>query len=117
VATLVICPVARTTYFALFLPAIVFVSMSLLQAGRLRTALFTAIVPVVAIWVHYLGLPGSGRIGLLGMTTATWFFCTCPVLARCLAPSRAAESIVSDPAPNNSRNAEIGLTLIAQRTA
>ena len=91
--------------------------MSLLQAGRPRTALFTAIVPVVAIWVHYLGLPGSGRIGLLGMTTATWFFCNCSVLARCLAPSRAAEPVVGDPARDNPRNAEIGLTLIAQRSA
>ncbi len=121
VATLVVCPVARTTYFALFLPAIVFVSMALLQAGRPRTALFTAIVPVVVIWVHYLGLPGSGRIGLLGLTTAAWFFCTCSVLARCLAPapapSRAAEPVVNDPARDNLRNAEIGLTLVAQRSA
>jgi Glycosyltransferase family 87 len=119
-ATLVVCPVARTTYFALFLPAIVFVSMSLLQAGRGRTAVFMAIVPVVAIWAHYLGLPGSGRIGLLGLTTATWFFCTCSILERCLAPSRApsraAESVANDPVLDQPRNAEIGLTLIAQRS-
>ena len=88
-----------------------------------RIRIETAIVPVVVIWVHYLGLPFSGRIGLLGLTTAAWFFCNCSVLARCLAPapapapSRAAEPVVNDPARDNLRNAEIGLTLVAQRSA
>ncbi len=92
VATLVVCPVARGCYFALFLPAVVFTSMWLVRQGRPRTALFLAVVPAVSVWLHYLALPGSGRIGVLGLGTAAWFFCTCATLDKCLWMSRGRHS-------------------------
>jgi Glycosyltransferase family 87 len=88
VATLVVCPVARGCYFALFLPAVVFVSMWLLRLGRPRTAVVLSVVPVAAIWLHYVAVAFTGRVGLLGLCTAAWFLCTCAILDRCLAIHR-----------------------------
>lgn len=85
VATLVVCPVARGCYFALFLPAVVFTSLSLVMMGRPRTALWLAILPAASVWLHYLLLPDSGRLGILGLGTAAWFFGTCAILDRCFA--------------------------------
>jgi hypothetical protein len=101
VATLVVCPVARGCYFALFLPAIVFVSMWLLQLGRPRTAIVLSIVPVVAIWLHYVAVTFSGRIGLLGLCTAAWFLGTCAILDKCLATRRSDPKCVKLAIPAN----------------
>jgi len=90
VATLVVCPVARGCYFALFLPAVVFISMWLVQLGRPRTAYLLAVVPAVFVWLHYLLLSASGRIGLLGLGTTAWFLATCAVLNKALSTSRNA---------------------------
>jgi Glycosyltransferase family 87 len=101
VATLVVCPVARGCYFALFLPAIIFVSMWLLQLGRPRTAMVLSIVPVVAIWLHYVAVTFSGRIGLLGLCTAAWFLGTCAILDKCLATRRSDPKCVKLAIPAN----------------
>jgi hypothetical protein len=93
VATLVVCPVARGCYFALFLPAVVFTSMWLIQLGRPRTACLLAVIPAILVWLHYLLLPGSGRIGLLGLGTAAWFLATCVLVNRALATRRNAAAI------------------------
>jgi hypothetical protein len=90
VATLVVCPVARGCYFALFLPAVVFTSMWLVQLGRPQMAVFLAIVPALSVWLHYLFLPDSGRIGLLGLATAAWFFGSCAILDKSLSSRRLA---------------------------
>jgi hypothetical protein len=88
VATLVVCPVARGCYFALFLPAVVFSSMWLLQLGRPRAALLLAALPAILVWLYYLLLPTSGRIGLLGLGTSAWFFVACVLLDRALSTRR-----------------------------
>jgi hypothetical protein len=88
VATLVICPVARGCYFALLLPAVVFTSMWLVHLERPRMALFMALVPAACVWLHYLFLPESGRIGLLGLGTAAWFFGACAMLDKFLSVRR-----------------------------
>jgi Glycosyltransferase family 87 len=82
VATLVICPVARACYYVLFLPAIPFVAGRLLELGKPRYAAFFAWLPVALVWLHYLLLPTSGRIGLLGLGATAWFLATCVVLQR-----------------------------------
>jgi hypothetical protein len=84
VATLVVCPVARGSYFALFLPAIVFSSMWLVQLGHLWKAGILAVIPAALVWVHYLLLPTAGRIGLLGLGTTAWFIATCAILDKAL---------------------------------
>jgi hypothetical protein len=93
VATLVVCPVARGCYFALFLPAVVFTSMWLVSLGRPRIALILAVVPVASVWLHYLLLPDSGRVGVLGLGTAAWFFATCAILDKCLSTRRVRQSL------------------------
>ncbi len=97
VATLVVCPVARACYFALFLPAIIFVGSWFVRLGRPRIAGFSAIVPALLVWVHYLCLPGAGRIGLLGMGTAAWFLAVCPLLDKSLSARRAATNADASP--------------------
>jgi hypothetical protein len=82
VATLVVCPVARGCYYLLFLPAIPFVSGRLLQLGMPRRAQLFAWLPVAFIWFHYLLLPTSGRIGLLGLGATAWFLASCLLLDR-----------------------------------
>jgi Glycosyltransferase family 87 len=82
VATLVICPVARGCYYLLFLPTIPFVSGRLLQLGMPRRAQLFAWLPVALIWLHYLLLPSSGRIGLLGLGTTAWYLASCLLLDR-----------------------------------
>lgn len=80
IATLVVCPVARGSYFALFFPAIVFSSMWLVQLGHPRTAGVLAAIPAALVWMHYVLLPATGRIGLLGLGTTAWFIATCAIL-------------------------------------
>lgn len=103
VATLVVCPVARGCYFAMFLPALVFVAMRLLRRGRPRTALFLSVVPVVAIWLHYVAVTFSGRIGVLGLCTTAWFFCACVILDRCFAAKRGERPSVKGTVATPSR--------------
>jgi hypothetical protein len=88
-ATLVVGPVARGSYFLLVLPAVVFVSLWLIQLGRPRTALATAFVPAGLVWLYYVLLPVSGRTGLLGLGMAAWFFAVCALLERLLARKRS----------------------------
>jgi hypothetical protein len=97
VTTLVVCPVARATYFALMLPAVIFSSMWLVQLGRPGIARLLAFVPAASVWLHYLLLPESGRVGLLGMATTAWFVATCAVLDRALLTrARSATCVVVD---------------------
>jgi hypothetical protein len=75
-ATLVIFTIARGHYFVLLLPANVFVPLWLLRAGRKYVAWGVAVTPLVLILAHYLALDVTGRVGLLGLGTAVWFFVT-----------------------------------------
>jgi len=88
VATLVVCPVARGCYFALFLPAVVFSTTWLAQLGRADLVRAFAFLPAALVWTYYLASPLSGRLGLLGIGTTAWFFTACVLLDRSLARSR-----------------------------
>jgi hypothetical protein len=77
VATLVISPVARGHYFVLFLPAVLFLPLWLLQCGKHRAAFRAAIIPAVLVLLHYVLLKYAGRIGVLGIGTSIWFFTEC----------------------------------------
>ena len=79
-------------YFALFVPAIVFVSIWLVRLEHPRLALVVAFVAAAQVWLHYLLLPESGRVGLLGLGTAAWFFGTCAILDRCLGERRSYQA-------------------------
>jgi hypothetical protein len=74
VSTLVISPVARAHYFVLVYPATIFVSLWLLRRGRLRAAIWAAIVPAMLVIAHYIAINLAGRAGLLGLGTTLWYF-------------------------------------------
>jgi hypothetical protein len=98
VATLVVCPVARACYYVLFLPAIPYISGRLFLLGQPRKAAVFAWLPVALVWLHYLFLPTSGRIGLLGLGATAWFLGSCISLER--RPSARVDSQVDVPAPS-----------------
>jgi hypothetical protein len=104
VATLVVCPVARACYYVLFLPAIPFVAGRLLQLNKPRRAEFFAWLPVALVWLHYLLLPTSGRIGLLGLGGTAWFLASCVLLDR--RPDRRSQPPTDEELTSRGRTAE-----------
>lgn len=91
VATLVVCPVARACYYVLFLPAIPFVCERLFRSHKPLMANAFAWLPVVLVWLQYLLIPLSGRLGLLGLGTTVWFLASCALL-ECQARRRSSPS-------------------------
>src|SRR5262249_1164453 len=92
VATFVLSPVARGPYFVLFLRAVLFGGLWMRRMHGERTALLFAGVPMVLCLAHYLALPVTGRIGLLGIGTAVWFCAGCiAVMADALPRRRCGE--------------------------
>ena len=77
VATLVVSPVARGHYFVLFLPAVLFVPLWLIQTGKPGAAFRAAVIPAVLVALHYVLLKYAGRIGVLGIGTTLWYFAEC----------------------------------------
>jgi hypothetical protein len=77
VATFVVSPVARGHYYVLFLPAVLFVPLWLLQRGKHGAAIRAAMIPAMLVGLHYLLLKYAGRIGVLGIGTTIWYFAAC----------------------------------------
>lgn len=97
VATLVVSPVARGHYFLLYLPAVLFGGAWMIARGPAKTALVVTVTPLLLCLVHYVALNYAGRIGLLGIGTAVWFFGTCGiVLTDSWRVASAAQSAVLD---------------------
>jgi hypothetical protein len=90
-ATLVICPVARGHYFVMVVPALLFNSMWLNRLGHCRTARILAVTPALLIWLHYVLLPWTGRVGLLGLGTTAWYFANCAVLDHAIKNANAGD--------------------------
>lgn len=87
VGTLVVSPVSRGHYFVMLAPALLLIPAWLRTVGYRGVADLTPFLPAAACVAHYLGLEFTGRIGLLGITTAVWSWA---VLARVLwAPAQA----------------------------
>jgi hypothetical protein len=80
VATLVVSPVARGHYFLLFLPAVLFGGCWMIERRPAKTALAVIATPMLLCLLHYLALNQAGRIGLLGIGTALWFFTACGIV-------------------------------------
>jgi hypothetical protein len=77
VATLVVSPVARGHYFLLYLPAVLFGGLWMCRQHGERAGLCFAGIPMFLCLVHYTALNVAGRIGVLGIGTALWFFAAC----------------------------------------
>jgi len=100
-ATLVVFTIARGHYYMLLLPANVFVPLWLVRAGKVRIALVMAVAPLVLVLTHYLALSYAGRVGVLGLGTALWYFTTCGLL---LAAPLAGRAVVAAPIRVKSRD-------------
>lgn len=75
--TLMVSPLTWAHYYTIGLPALLFVPMWFRASGQVRTAKVIAIVPAVLSLLHYLAMPLTGPIGLLGLGTAIWFTTVC----------------------------------------
>jgi hypothetical protein len=101
VATLVVAPVARGHYFLLNIPAVMFGGLWMLERRSARAAYAVALIPVVLCVFHYLSLNFAGRIGVLGIGTAIWYFATCGIV---LAESWRIRGAILEQAPLESRD-------------
>jgi len=80
VSTLILAPIARGHYYMLMFPAVLFPTLWLVRAGRLRTAKTLAVVPAVLVIGHYAAIGVMGEIGWLGLGTTVWFTATVAVI-------------------------------------
>jgi hypothetical protein len=88
VATFIVSPVARGHYFMLYVPAILFGGLWIFERRSARSALGFAAIPALLCLTHYLALNHAGRVGLLGIGTALWFFTACAIVLVDAARSR-----------------------------
>ena len=90
--TLMVSPLSWAHYYTIGLPALLFVPMWFFAEGRVCTAKVLAIVPAVLSLLHYLAMPLTGPLGVLGIGTAIWFTTACvlglPVFGRAAGSSR-----------------------------
>jgi hypothetical protein len=96
VATLVVFTIARGHYYMLLLPANVFVPLWLARSGKKRFSLVSAIVPLLLVLSHYAALDYAGRIGVLGLGTAVWYFATCGMMLLAPLATQAAAAASSN---------------------
>ncbi len=74
-AVVLVSPVAYRHYFVFMLPAALFVPLWLERCSRRKAALWMAAFPAALTIVHFLAMPWSSAIGLLGLGTFVWFTC------------------------------------------
>ena len=72
-AALVISPISRGYYHTELVPGVLLLPLWLLSRNMPRAARWMAWTPVALVLAHYLALPITGRLGLLGIGTATWY--------------------------------------------
>lgn len=71
--SLVVSPISRGYYHTELLPGLLLLPLWLLSRNMTSAARWMAWVPVGLVMAHYLALPITGRLGLLGIGTATWY--------------------------------------------
>ncbi|HEY4308310.1 MAG TPA: glycosyltransferase family 87 protein [Pirellulales bacterium] len=72
-AALVVSPISRGFYHTELAPGVLLLPLWLLSRDMKRAAWWMAWTPVALVMAHYLALSITGRIGLLGIGTATWY--------------------------------------------
>jgi hypothetical protein len=79
-ATLLVSPLSWGHYFMALVPAHLFVPMWLHGRGLPRLARVVALIPPILSWSHYVAMPYTGGVGLLGLGTAAWFLSSCVLI-------------------------------------
>jgi hypothetical protein len=111
-AALVVSPISRGFYHTELVPGVLLLPLWLLSRDMPRAARMMAWTPAALVLMHYLALPIAGRIGLLGIGTATWYATGVSLVAlggrvghtwktRVPAPKRRARPIVGTAVPVN----------------
>ena len=72
-AALVVSPISRGYYHTELVPGVLLLPLWLLSRNMPRAAWWMAWTPVALVMAHYLALLITGRLGLLGIGTATWY--------------------------------------------
>jgi hypothetical protein len=87
-ATLLVSPLAWGHYYVLVLPAVLFAPLWLKECGHPAVSRILATGLPALIWMHYVLMPWTGPIGLLGLGTTLWFLVACAFSLVARAPSR-----------------------------
>ncbi len=86
-ATLLVSPLSWGHYYMAETPAVFFVPIWLVRRGRPMQARIVAVIPAVLSWSHYLAMPYTGELGLLGLGTTVWFLAVCGLIFNDPTPS------------------------------
>ena len=73
-ATLLVSPISWGHHYVVWLPALVLVPYWMWNNDRRALAIAMAETALVLMLAHYVFLDHSGRVGLLGIGTAIWYF-------------------------------------------
>ena len=76
-ATLLVSPLSWGHYYMAEVPALLLTPIWLLRRGKPVQARIVALIPPVLSWSHYLAMPYTGELGLLGLGTTLWFLGVC----------------------------------------
>ena len=76
-ATLLVSPLSWGHYYMVETPAVLLAPFWLLRRGRPVQARIIAVMPPLLSWTHYLAMPYTGELGLLGLGTTVWFLGVC----------------------------------------
>lgn len=79
-ATLLVSPLSWGHYFMAQIPAVLLAPIWLLRRGRPVQARVVAVIPPILSWSHYLAMPYTGELGLLGLGTTAWFLGVCVLI-------------------------------------
>ncbi|MFN0056335.1 MAG: glycosyltransferase 87 family protein [Planctomycetales bacterium] len=101
VAALVVSPVSRGHYYVFWLPAVVLLPRWLIIQGHPRRARWMATIPAGLTLLHYVLLPYAGRVGLLGIGAAAWYFAACYQTCTIRTASNALEAAQREETPED----------------
>jgi hypothetical protein len=79
-ATLLVSPLSWGHYYMALGPAVVCAPLWLFSRGMPRAARVVAVIPAVLSWSHYVAIPYTGAVGLLGLGTTAWFLGACGLI-------------------------------------
>jgi hypothetical protein len=101
--TLLISPLSWVHHYVIWLPALLLVPYLQVTRGAQRLAAAMLASAAGLVWLHYLVMDWTGRVGLLGLGTTVWFVAATiwvyrrsqptPAMADCEQPSSAPVAV------------------------
>jgi hypothetical protein len=91
-ATLLVSPLSWGHYYMAEVPAVICVPIWLSGRGRAMLARVVAAIPPILSWSHYVAMPYTGELGLLGLGTTAWFLAASGLILGIVVSASAAPS-------------------------